>query len=164
MSTVNANFCDGVFTITDDAAHSQTLNLSEGDLTITYDAQGGRQVTVSETRGAVTGVRRAARQIATISMTAKLADPGAPFQTLAMGQTAGYVSTVADLGDARGLDWSFSFPFGAALRSFYGQDLIFGEITITEGDPSTISFSGQIIGPVYSTDSTNGIKTLVASR
>jgi len=164
MSNINANFTDGVLTISDDAAHSQTLLLSEGDWSLEYDAQCGHEITISQTRGGVSGVRRAARRIATMSMTAKLADPGAPFQTLAEGQTGGFVSTVADIGDANGLDWSFTFSLGAQLRKYYGEDAIFGAISIKEADPSTISFTAEIIGPIYSQDSTNGIITLVPSR
>ena len=164
MSTINANFTDGVLTITDDAAHSQTLGLSEGDFSLTYDAQGGREVTISQTRGAVTGVRKAARRIGSLSMTAKLADPGVPFVRLAEGQAVGFTSVVADLGDANGVDWDFSFNFGAQVRKYYGQDAVFGEISIKEGDPSTISLTAELLGPIYSQDSTNGIITLVPSR
>ena len=66
MSTINANFTDGSVTITDDAGHTATLELSEGDFALTYDAQGGREVTVSQTRGAVSGARKAARRIGSI--------------------------------------------------------------------------------------------------
>ena len=164
MSTINMNFTDGAFTITDDAAHSETLALSEGDFSLTYDAQDGHEITVSQTRGEVSGVRKAARRLGSLSCTAKLADPGANFQTLAAGLTAGFVSVVADIGDANGVDWDFSFDLGAQARSYYGEDAIFGEISVTEADPGTISFSAELLGPMYSSDSTNGIKTLVSSR
>lgn len=164
MSTINANFTDGAFVITDNAGHSATLNLSEGDMSLEYDAQGGREVTVSESRGAVTSVRKSKRKLGKISVSAKLADPGEPFARLAEGKTAGYVSVVADLGDANGVDWSFTFSFGAQVRSYYGDDAVFGAIQITEGDPSKISFTAELIGPMSSNDSTNGIVVLVASR
>ena len=163
MSTINANFTDGELTITDDGGNSATLLLSEGDFSLTYDAQDGRQVTISETRGSVTAVRKAARQISTISMTAKLAEPNDDFQLIAEGQIAGYVSTVADLGDANGADWDFTFDYGAEVRKYFGDDAVFGNITITEGDPSTIAFEAQVIGPIYAKDA-NGTTTLVSSR
>lgn len=164
MSTIHTNFVDGVFTITDDAAHSATLVAAEGDLTITYDAQNGHETTIYQTRGAVSGIRKAARRIGSLAMTAKVADPGVAFNQLAMGRTAAYVSTVADIGDANGVDWSFTFNYGAQSRSYYGQDAIFGEITFTEGDPTTISFTAELLGPMYSSDSTNGAVTLVSAR
>lgn len=164
MSTVNANFTDGVLTATDDAGHSATLSLSEGDFTLEYDAQGGREVTISETRGAVTGVRKGKRRIGKLTVSAKLADPGAPFIRLAEGKTVGFVSVTADLGDANGVDWSFTFSLGAQTRSYYGEDAIFGVIQASEGDPSKINFTADLVGPMYSNDTTNGIITLVPSR
>lgn len=164
MSTINANFTDGVLTITDNAGHSATLALSEGDLSLEYDAQGGREVTVSESRGVVTAVRKGKRKLGKLTVSAKLADPGEAFVRLAEGKTAGYVSVVADLGDANGVDWSFTFSYGAQTRSYYGDDAVFGAIQISEGDPSKISFSADLIGPMSSNDTTNGIIVLVPSR
>ena len=164
MSTVNANFTDAVFTITDNAGHSAPLALAEGDFSLEYDAQGGREVTVSESRGAVTGVRKGKRKLGKLTCSAKLADPGAAFILLAEGKTSGYVSVVADLGDANGVDWAFAFSFGAQTRSYYGEDAVFGAIQVSEGDPSKISFTADLIGPMYSNDTTNGIITLVPSR
>lgn len=163
MSTVNANFTDGVFTITAGAL-SATLALSEGDFTLEYDAQGGREVTISETRGAVTGARRGKRRLGKLTCSAKLADPGAAFILLAEGKTAGYVSVVADIGDANGVDWAFTFSYGAQVRSYYGDDAVFGAIQVTEGDPSKISFTAELLGPMNSNDTTNGVIVLVPSR
>lgn len=164
MSTINANFTDGALTITDNAGHSATLALSEGDLSLEYDAQGGREVTVSESRGVVTGVRKAKRKIGKLTMSAKLADPGEAFVRLAEGKTAGYVSVVADIGDANGVDWAFTFSYGAQTRSYYGEDAVFGAISVSEGDPSKISFTADLIGPMSSNDTTNGVIVLVPSR
>lgn len=164
MSSINANFTDGVLTATDNAGHSATLALSEGDFSIEYDAQGGRELTVSETRGAITGVRKAKRKVGKLTCTAKLADPGDAFVRLVEGKTAGYVSVVADLGDANGVDWSFTFSFGAQVRSYYGDDAVFGAIQVSEGDPSKISFTAELLGPMWSNDTTNGVITLVPSR
>ena len=164
MSTINANFTDGVLAITDNAAHSASLALSEGDFSLEYDAQGGREITISESRGAVTGVRKGKRKIGKLTCTAKLADPGEAFIRLAEGKTAAYSSVVADLGDANGVDWSFTFSYGAQVRSYFGEDAIFGAITVTESDPSTISFTADLIGPMSSNDTTNGTIVLVPSR
>lgn len=164
MSQVHGSFVDCTFTITDDAGHSQSLALSEGDYTLEYDGQGGREVTVTETNGAVTGARKGKRKIGKLTMSAKLADPGAPFVQLAEGKTSGYVSTTADIGDANAVNWSLSFPYGAQSRSYYGDDAIFQGITMTVGDPSKISFTADLLGPISSSDSTNGVVVLVPSR
>lgn len=164
MSTVHANFTDGAVVITDDAGHSATLALAEGDLSLEYDAQGGREVTISETRGAVTGARKGKRKTGKLTISAKLADPGEAFVRLAEGKTAGYTSVTADIGDANGVDWSFSFSYGVQLRSYYGEDAVFGAIQVSEGDPSKISFTAELLGPMYSSDSTNNVITLVPSR
>lgn len=163
MSTVNANFTDGALTITAGAL-SATLALSEGDFSLEYNAQAGREITVSETRGAVTGVRKGKRMIGKLTCSAKLANPGDAFVRLAEGKTPGYVSVVADLGDANGVDWAFTFSIGAQVRAYYGDDAVFGAIQISEGDPSKISFTADLLGPMYSNDSTNGVIILVPSR
>ena len=164
MSSINANFTDGALAITDNAGHSATLALAEGDFSIEYNAQGGREVTVTETRGGITGVRKGKRHVGKLTCSAKLADPGEAFVRLAEGKTAGYVSVVADLGDANGVDWSFTFSLGAQTRSYYGDDAVFGAISVSEGDPSKISFTAELLGPMSSNDTTNGIVLLVPSR
>lgn len=164
MSNIHANFRDGSLTIQDDASHSATLSLAEGDLSIEYSAQDGAETSTYETRGHITGRRKAKRSQVKISFSAKLADPGDSFIRLAEGRTSGYVSTEADIGDANSVDWSFTFNYGAQVRRYYGEDLVFETISIKEGDPSTISFSATCDGPCYSQDSTNGIITLVSSR
>lgn len=164
MSAVVSNFTDGTFTVTDDAGHSATLALAEGDFSLTYDAQDGREVSYYQTRGVISGVRKGARKIGTLTMSAKLADPGAGFQQLVQGKTSGYVSTTADIGDANAVDWDFSFDYGAQARAYYGEDMVVTEIKVDEGDPSKITFSADLIGPIYSNDSTNGTVVLVPSR
>ena len=163
MSVVNANFTDGVITTTDDGGNRATLLLAEGDFSLTYDAQDGREGTVSQTRGKVSGARKAARRLGSISMSAKLAAPNSNFAKLVAGQTAGYVSVTLDLGDLNGVDWDFSFDYGAEARAYYGEDAVFGEVTVTESDPSTVAFTAELLGPIYSADST-GVTTLVSSR
>jgi len=163
MSAVNANFTDGAFTLTDDAGHSATLGLSEGNLSLGPIAQDGHEITVSETRGHVSGVRKAARKRPTLSVTGKLSTPRAAFDLLAQGLTTGFVSVVADLGDAAGCDWDFSFDRGAEARDYHGDDAVLTEMSVSEADPSTVSFSFDLLGPVYTTDS-GGTTTLISAR
>jgi hypothetical protein len=150
VSNIPANFTDGSFTITDDAAgpNSATLLLSQGDLSFSNLVPDGREAIVSQSRGATVGIRKGARAYPTISVSAILAGPSAAFQILALGETAGFTSTTADLGDYAAVDFDFSFDFGAETRDITGEDAFLTAIEITEGETSTISFTFQIAGPV----------------
>lgn len=150
MSNIPANFTDGAFTITDDAAgpNSATLLLSQGDLSFSNLVPDGREAIVSQSRGATVGIRKGARSYPTISVSAILAGPSAAFQMLALGETVGFTSTTADLGDYAAVDFDFSFDFGAETRDITGEDAFLTAIEITEGETSTISFTFQIAGPV----------------
>ena len=163
MSAIPANFTDGVVTATDDAGHSATLTLSVGDFALDGLMPDGRQVTVTESRGAVVGARKAARARPTLTMSGTLSSPAASFQMLTMGETAGFSSVLATIGDAVGFDLSVSMNYGAESRSFAFQDVILTGISVKEGDPSTISYSCEILGPVSVTGS-EGTFTLIASR
>jgi len=80
-----------------------------------------------------------------------------------MGETAGFTSVLSTIGDAVGFDMSVSMNYGAESRSFAFQDLILTGISVKEGDPSTISYSCEILGPV-SVTGPEGTFTLIASR
>lgn len=163
MSTIPSNFADGVWTITDDAGHSATLALSAGDFTISGLTPAGRAVTVTESRGAVVGARLAARARPTFSGSATLSSPAAAFQMLAMGETSGFVSVLATIGDAVGVDMAFSANYGAESRSWAIQDAVINSIELKEGDPSTVTYSGEILGPV-SVTGPEGTFVLIAAR
>ena len=163
MSAIQASFTDGVLTATDGGGNSATLALSQGDLSIDGILPDGRELVKGETRGALTGVRKGARAYPTMKVTGKLAAPNDTFQALARGTTAGYVSVLADIGDYKGCDFVFSFNYGAELRSYYGDDIVCTGMATAEGSPSTISYTFEILGPLYSKDST-GIHTIIASR
>jgi hypothetical protein len=163
MSAIVSNFTDGVITASDDAGHSATLTLSVGDFSLDGLMPDGRQVTVTESRGAVVGARKAARARPTFTMSATLSSPSAAFQMLVLGETSGFTSVLTSIGDAVGFDLAVSMNYGAESRSFAIQDAMCTGISIKEGDPSTISFSGEILGPVSVTGS-EGTFTLIASR
>ena len=148
MSNIPANFCDGVFTITDDNSNSATLLMSQGDLSFSNLVPDGRELVVSQSRGATVGVRKGARAYPTISVSAILAGPSAAFQVLALGETAGFTSTTVDIGDYAANDFDFSFDYGAESRDITGEDAVLTSIEITEGDTSTIAFTFQIAGPL----------------
>jgi len=165
--SINATFVEGEFTIACDGGNRATLDLAEGDISIQYNAQDGRVVSTYETRGHLTGIRKTAREYPTFSGSAKLAAPNSDFDQLVKGATAGYVSTVADItcsdDPVRAVDFTFSFDCGSEIRQIYGEDLVFEQITVTEGDPSTISYNGRIVGPLYQKDA-DGITTIVSAR
>jgi len=159
MSNIPANFCDGVLTLTDDNANSATLLMSQGDLSFSGLVPDGRALIVSQSRGATVGARKGERTYPSISMTAILAGPGAAFQLLALGETAGFTSTTVAIGDYAANDLDFSFDYGAETRDITADDVICTELTITEGETSTIALTFQILGPVEF-DGTSVIPTL----
>lgn len=163
MSAIPSNFTDGVVTATDDNGNSATLTLSVGDFSLDGLMPDGRQVTVTESRGAIVGTRKAARARPTVTMSGTLSSPASPFQMLTMGETAGFISVLTNIGDAVGFDLSVSMNYGAESRSFAIQDLILTGISVKEGDPSTISYSCEILGPV-SVTGPEGTFVLIASR
>lgn len=164
MSTVFSISGDWRFIVSDDAGHSQTLALQEVAATLEVPPADGHAEVVIETNNQMTGSRKGARMYGKLTVSGVLADPGAPFQTLAGGRTSGFVSTMADIGDTPAVDWAATHNYGAQVRSFYGQDAVCGPIQISVDTPAKISFTFELRGPMYSTDSTNGIITLVSAR
>ena len=155
---------DWRYTVTDDGGHSQTLALQDVSGTLEIPPNDGHEEVVVETNNQMTGSRRGKRIYGKLTVSGVLADPGAPFQTLASGRTSGFVSTMADIGDTSAVDWSASCNYGAQSRSYYGQDAVAGPIQIAVGDPAKISFTFDLRGPMYSSDTTNGVVTLVSAR
>ena len=159
MSSIPANFTDGVLTLTDDASHSATLALSMGDLKVSGLVPDGRALEVYESRGAVVGARKGARARPTLSVAAILAAPSADFHRLAMGTTSGFTSTTADIGDYDANDLSFTFNYGAESRSITADDVILTGWEMSEGSPSTVALTFEILGPLE----LDGI-TIIGSR
>lgn len=148
MSNIAGNFTDGVFTLDDDGANSQTLLLSNGDWKLSGLVPNGRQIEVTETRGAVTGLRQGPRALPTITVSAKLAAPLADFHKLALGESSGFTSTSVDIGDARTNDADFTCSYGAESRTFAFDDVLLTGLEYSEGSPNTISFTFTVYGPV----------------
>ena len=148
MSLVPANFTDGTVTLSDDAGHSESLELSDGDTSISGLLPGGAAMGVYESQGHVIGARAEARAFPTITVKGTLAAPAADFHLLALGKTAGFVSTTADIGDYAANDLDFSFDYGAESRDITADDVVLTDISFEMGTPSTVSFSFQILGPL----------------
>lgn len=161
MSTIPGNFTDGSLTASDAAAHSATLALALGDFKISGLVPDGRMVTVTDSRGVVVGARKAARARPTFAFGATLSSPSAPFQMLVLGETSGFVSSIVAIGDAVGVDLAFTATYGAETRSYSLAKCICTGIEVAEGDPSTITYSGEVLGAV-SVTGPEGTFTLIS--
>ncbi len=148
MSNIPANFTDGVLTISDDNGNSATLVCAQGDMSLSGLMAKGRQVTASESRGGLCGLRKAARAFPQLTFSAELNAPYGEFQALALGETIGFKSVTEDIGDADCVDFDFSFDYNAESRDITSEDLHFSDLTFTEGDPSTVSFTATVYGPL----------------
>lgn len=158
--TIPSTFRDGVVTITDDAGHSATLVHPNGDQKLTGLMPGGAMVDVFESQGHIVGARLGARAIPQFSVSAIVAAGLSAFEALLLGTTSGYVSTTADIGDAKCVDLSYTFNYGAETRTLTAQDVcLVGGIEKSAGTPSTVSYSLQFLGPV-TLDGT----TIIAAR
>jgi hypothetical protein len=148
MSRNPSNFTDGALTITDDAGHSQTLQLSRGDQALTGLLPGGRGVGKSESRGHLVGLREIERAYPAFAVSGILHEPNAAFNLLAMGLTAGFVSTTADIGDVKSVDISWVFDYQGEARSVVLEDCVC-TMDLKDGSPdSTVSYAFDVNGPV----------------
>lgn len=148
MSLIPSSFSDGVLTITDDGGNSATLQLSQGDTAVSGLIDAGRTPTEVQSRGRFVGLRKGARVAPTITINAILSSPSDNFHKLMLGKTAGFVSTSADIGDVATVDGTFSFNYGAESRNLTFDDAYCSAFDIAEGDPSTVSITLTIVGPV----------------
>ena len=148
MSTIPSSFIDGVFTITDDGGNSEILQCSNGDQALTGVMPNGRVVTPSESRGALCGLRQAARAFPQLPVSAILSAPASDFVKLALGLTAGFTSVAADIGDGVAVDFDMSFDYLAESRDYSGEDAVLTGLDYNEADPSNISFTFTIYGPM----------------
>lgn len=148
MSLIPSSFSDGVLTITDDGGNSATLQLSQGDTAVSGLIDGGRTPTESQSRGRFVGLRKGQRVAPTLTINAILSSPSDPFHKLMLGKTVGFVSTSADIGDVATVDGTFSFNYGAESRNLTFDDAYCSAFDIAEGDPSTVSITLTIVGPV----------------
>lgn len=148
MSLIPSSFSDGVLTITDDAGNSATLQLSQGDTAVSGLIDAGRTPTEVQSRGRFVGLRKGARVAPTLTINAILSSPSDNFHKLMLGKTAGFVSTSADIGDVATVDGTFSFNYGAESRNLTFDDAYCSAFDIAEGDPSTVSITLTVVGPV----------------
>jgi hypothetical protein len=148
MSAIPANFTDGSITLSDDNSNSATLALANGDAQLSGLVPDGREAEVYQSRGATSGVRKGQRVYPTFTVSAQVEGDNQAFHDLAQGVTAGFTSTLADLGDYPGCDLDFSFDYGAESRDLVADDVILTGWEFQEGSPNTVSMTFQIVGPL----------------
>ena len=96
-STIVKNFTDGAITGADDNGNSGTVNCAAGDFSVSGLMADGRNVADYESRGSLCSVRKTTRAYPQISFSAHYREAwdASGFKALALGMTAGFVSTQA---------------------------------------------------------------------
>ena len=162
VGDIIGNFTDGSLTATDDKSgtpNSATCERMVGDLKIEGLIPSGRTVTAYQGQGALRTLRKGERVFPTLSFTAHLAELMPAFQELIHGKTSGFVSVTADIGDAVGVDLSWSATYGASTRVATFQDAVLTKWDLAEGDPNTLACQFTCYGPVVV-----GGETIIATR
>jgi len=147
MSLIPSNFRDGVVTITDASAGplTATLQLPAGDQALTGVKPGGAESEVYESQGHIVGLRQGKRALPQFSVSGTLAAALDSFKELAMGVTAGFVSTTAAIGDYPTVDLSWSYDYGAETRVVLAEDVAFS-FDDSAGSPSSTKWTATIHG------------------
>ena len=162
--TIPAHSRDGAFTITDDAGHSATLLYHLGDHAMDNLMADGAQVDVVESAGHVVGLRQAARAIPTFSVSAVNCAGISDYEQLVLGEASGFVSTTLGIGEAKTVDLSWTFSYGAETRGFSFEDCVF-TLGKKAGSPSdTVSYQVTVYGPVKARDLSGNWVTIIAAR
>ena len=162
VGDIIGNFTDGSLTATDDKSgtpNSATCERMVGDLKIEGLIPSGRTVTAYQGQGALRTLRKGERVFPTLSFTAQMAELMPAFQELIHGKTSGFVSVTADIGDAVGVDLSWSATYGASTRVATFQDAVLTKWDLAEGDPNTLACQFTCYGPVVV-----GGETIIATR
>lgn len=147
-ATIPATSRDGVLTGTDGAAHSATLLYHQADHKLSGLMANGATIDVFESADHIIGVREGKRARPTFSVSAIVAAGLSTFESLILGETAAYVSVLVDIGDAKALDFSWTFPYGAETRTVLLEDCILTGMDKSNGVPMTASYSWEVLGAV----------------
>jgi len=147
VSGVPAVLNDGQITGSDDGGNSATLGNATGDFTASALTPDGQEVVLVDSRGVYIGDRLGPRVPVTGSFSVSASDPGDAFAQLSIGDTAGYVSTTAAIGDVKRIDLVFDFGYGAETRQLVLDDCHLTR-DLSEGNPSTFTYNYTAIGYV----------------
>lgn len=143
-------FVDGSLTATDDAGtpHSGTL----GGMTGTYSVSGikpnGREVIVAQSQGAVFGVRQGARAFPTITIEAHAVRFDSDFDKLVRGTTSGFVSVMADIGDAVAVNLDLSEDYSTDTRGVLAEDCVLDTMapSMSDGESGKVQYTFIVHG------------------
>lgn len=141
---VIGTFCDLAISIADDAGspHTATLALFAGEASVEGITADGRVVSAFQSQGAYVGLRKGERQPITLTVTGHLARPIDDFRELALGETSGFVSTTADLGDVATVDLTLTLTHSGDVRTIVMEDAhLEGSISIGEGNQFSATFT-----------------------
>lgn len=163
-ATTIGNFTDGSLVATDDSTLSATLALYDGAFSLDNLLPGGAEVEVYQTQGHVTGARKGARAMPTLTVNGHLNTPLDAFRSLVLGITSGFVSVLADIGDAAGVDLVFTATYGTSVRRYNLSDCRVTGHGHTGGSPNAYALTFEVLGPVTLTDQTGTTRTLIAAR
>ena len=148
IATTPGNFTDGTVTATDDAANSESLTLILGDFAWSNLKPDGREAETYESQGALTDLRKGARAYPSFSVSAQSATLGTAFEDLVMGETAGFASTTAGIGDYPTIDLSCDFSYSSSSRIVTADDCVCTAFDFSQGSPSTVKFTFEVKGPL----------------
>ena len=148
-SLIVKNFADGALTGDDAGGHSNTLLYSQGNLSVSGLRSDGRNVSHYESRGSRTSSRMTTRAYAQVTVSRQYPEAYAPagMKELALGRTAGFVSTTAATGDIDTIDLTFTSHYDAETHTWVFEDCE-AEAGFTEGDPSEESFTWNCLGKI----------------
>jgi len=147
-STIAGNFTDMTITATDGSTLSESLLAPQGDWALSGCVPDGREAEVYQSQGAVTGIRKGARVLPTLSVSAELRDPSQAFHKLIFGVTSGFTSVAVDIGDYPCFDLDLSFDYGATSRTIAAEDCYCTEWNPQAGSPNIVSMTFTIAGPL----------------
>ncbi len=148
-STIVKNFTDGAITGADDGGNSATVDCAAGDFSASGLMADGRNVADYESRGSLCSVRQTTRAFPQISFSAHYREAWDPtaFKAIALGMVAGYVSTLASKGDAKGIDITYTSNYDAETHTWVFEDCV-PTFDFSEGDPSAESYTFDVKGRV----------------
>lgn len=148
-SDVVKNFADGVLVCDDAGGNSNTLKYSQGNLALTGLMHYGRNRSNYESRGRRTSSRLTSRSYPQLSVSRQYTEAWDPdgMKELALGMTAGFVSTTASTGDVPTTNLTFTSHYDAETHTWVLEDCA-ASFDFSEGDPNEESLTWEILGKV----------------
>ena len=146
-ATTVRNFDDGSVTLSDDGGNSATLAKVTGTYEISDIHPDGREAVTPQAQGAFIGDRKGNRVAVKVSINAHVARFDEDFFKILMGTIAGYVSTVADIGDGKRADLQIDESYSADSRVITLDD-VRGTMSYSQsaGGAATVAIELEGIG------------------